>query len=179
MDVNVLRVHTLCTCSCLMLCGRRVAINRPLNPQHGTTSFKLMPAPFMRVRSSTLPNSYTATLTHRSAVSDASRSSALSILEIEFLNARFENMNEGCRGGRCATYDTTAAREKERMGSDRRVTGAYLDARFYWFPSCSLWHRSKFLCLLKTGTILPFVQRSIHRPEPTDDDELWTCGFEG
>ena len=71
------------------------------------------------------------------------------------------------------------SREKKQMGSDRRVAGAYLDARFYWFPSCSLWHRLKFLYLLKTGTILPFVQRSIHRAEPTDDDELWTCGFEG
>jgi len=54
-----------------------------------------MSAPFTPVRSSTPPNSYTTTLTQRSAISDVSRSSALSIAElarltpeeIEFLDA--------------------------------------------------------------------------------------------
>ena len=54
-----------------------------------------MSAPFTPARSSTPPNSYTTTLTHRSAISDVSRSSALSIAELarlapeetEFLDA--------------------------------------------------------------------------------------------
>ena len=41
-----------------------------------------MSAPFTPARSSTPPNSYTTALTHRSAVSDVSRSSALSIAEL-------------------------------------------------------------------------------------------------
>lgn len=67
---------------------RRVAINKRLYS-------RLMSTPFAPARSSTPPNSYAATLIQRSAVSDVSRSSSLSIAElarltpdeIEFLDA--------------------------------------------------------------------------------------------